>query len=250
MQYTHAMRNIREELAKHRAAEIHGSALGPWIHDIVYGAHDGIVTTFAVVAGTAGAGLSWGVVIILGMANLLADAVSMGAGSFLSIRNERDQYQRLFKEELQEIENDPEVEREEIREAYAAKGFSGKDLDRAVEIITSDKRAWADTMMKEEHGMIESREGKAFLHGLATFLGFLVFGSVPLIPYFLFRSGADNFPLAIGGTAIALLLVGVTRSIVTRERIYRGAVEILLIGAVTASIAYGVGVALKSVAGT
>ncbi|NOS68002.1 MAG: GMP synthase [Candidatus Peribacteraceae bacterium] len=242
-------RNLQAELKRHRAQELHGSPLGPWIHDIVYGAHDGIVTTFAVVAGTAGAGLSWGVVIILGMANLLADAVSMGAGAFLSIRNERDQYQRLLKEELHEIETDPEIEREEIREAYAAKGFSGKDLEHAVEIITSNKKAWADTMMKEEHGMIESKDGRALLHGLATFLGFLLFGSVPLIPYFLFREGSDNFPYAIGGTFIALLLVGVTRSIVTRERIYRGALEILLIGAVTASIAYGVGVALKSVAG-
>lgn len=243
------MRNLKEDLRKHRAAEIHGSPLGPWIHDIVYGAHDGIVTTFAVVAGTAGAGLSWGVVIIIGMANLLADAVSMGAGSFLSIRAERDQYHRLRKEELQEIENDPELEREEVREFYGAKGFHGADLDRVVEIITKDKDVWANTMMREEHGMVESESGGALLHGIATFLGFVVFGSVPLLPYIFLHEGGNNFPLAIAGTAIALLLVGVTRSLVTRERIYRGAIEILLIGAVTASIAYGVGVTLKGVAG-
>lgn len=243
------MRNLQQELAKHRADELHGSPLGPWIHDIVYGAHDGIVTTFAVVAGTAGAGLSTGIVIILGIANLLADAVSMGAGSFLSIRSERDQYHRLFKEEMREIESDPEIEREEIREAYAAKGFTGKDLDRAVEIITGDRKIWAKAMMQEEHGMIEQSGERAILHGLATFLGFVVFGSVPLLPYMISHSGSDNFPLAITGTFIALLLVGVTRSWVTRERIYRGAIEILLIGGVTASIAYGAGVALKSFAG-
>lgn len=243
------MRNLREELAKHRASELHGSPLGPWIHDIVYGAHDGIVTTFAVVAGTAGASLSWGVVIILGMANLLADAVSMGAGAFLSIRNERDQYERLFKEELQEIDDHPELEREEIREAYATKGFTGEDLERVVAVITRDKGVWAEAMMKEEHGMTKPAAEKALLHGLATFLGFGIFGSVPLLPYFLFREGANNFQFAIAGTAAALFLVGITRSIVTRERIYRGAVEILLIGAVTASIAYAVGVGLKTLAG-
>lgn len=243
------MRNLEQELAAHRAAEIHGSPLGPWIHDIVYGAHDGIVTTFAVVAGTAGAGLSWGVVIILGMANLLADAVSMGAGSFLSIRNERDQYERLLKEELREIDHDAEIEREEIREAYRAKGFRGDDLERVVAVITRDRDVWAEAMMREEHGIAKPASEKALLHGLATFLGFVIFGSVPLIPYFLFREGSNNFPLAIIGTAAALLLVGVTRSWVTRERIYRGAVEILLIGTVTAAIAYGVGVALKNVAG-
>ncbi len=243
------MRNLQQELAKHRADELHGSPLGPWIHDIVYGAHDGIVTTFAVVAGTAGAGLSTGIVIILGIANLLADGVSMGAGSFLSVRSERDQYHRLLKEELREIETDPEIEREEIREAYAAKGFTGKDLDRAVEIVTGDKKIWARAMMQEEHGMIEQSGERAILHGLATFLGFVVFGSVPLLPYLISHSGSDNFGLAITGTFLALLLVGITRSLVTRERIYRGALEILVIGTVTASIAYGVGVALKSFAG-
>jgi VIT1/CCC1 family predicted Fe2+/Mn2+ transporter len=236
-------------LARHRASEIHGSALGPWIHDIVYGAHDGIVTTFAVVAGTAGAGLSPGIVIILGIANLLADGVSMGAGSFLSVKSEHDQYERLLKEEMKEIDEDPEIEREEIRDFYRKKGFSGKDLEKAVAIITNDKRVWAETMMHEEHGMIDSSGEKALLHGAATFLGFLIFGSVPLMPYVLSQARSDNFTLAIIGTGMALLLVGITRSFVTRERIYRGVLEILLIGAVTASIAYGVGVALKSFAG-
>ena len=242
-------RDIKAALAVHRASEIHGSALGPWIHDIVYGAHDGIVTTFAVVAGTAGAGLSWGVVIVIGVANLLADAVSMGAGSFLSIRSERDQYHRLLKEELEEIEKDPDIEREEVREFYAAKGFAGADLDRVVAVITGDKKVWAATMMHEEHGMVEESGNGALLHGFATFLGFVAFGCVPLLPYFAFREGANNFSLAIIGTAAALILLGVTRSFVTRERMYRGVIEIFLIGAVTASIAYGVGVALKSFAG-
>ncbi len=243
------MRDLKEALAKHRAEELHGSTLGPWIHDIVYGAHDGIVTTFAIVAGTAGAELSAGIVIILGIANLLADGVSMGAGAFLSRKAEHDQYQRLYKEEMKEIEDDPEIEREEVREFYAAKGFTGKDLERAVQIITSDKAVWAETMMREEHGMTDDSSENALLHGFATFGGFLIFGSVPLLPYFFLQGGVNNFQYAIVGTAIALALVGLTRSIVTRERIYRGAVEILLIGAVTASIAYGVGVALKNFAG-
>ena len=89
-----------------------------------------------VVAGTAGANLSAGIVIILGVANLLADGVSMGAGAFLSNRSERDQYRRLLKEELQEIETDPEVEREEITGAVptsAACGRNGCDEFVAIE---------------------------------------------------------------------------------------------------------------------
>ena len=242
-------RDIKKALEEHRKSEIHGSRLGPVIHDIVYGAHDGIVTTFAVVAGTVGADLAVGVVIILGIANLLADAVSMGAGAFLSHKSERDQYRRLYKEELQEIEDDPELERAEVRESYEKRGFTGKDLDRVTEILTRDKRVWAETMMREEHGVTDEADGAGITHGLATFAGFVVFGAVPLLPYF-FGVPADwKFPVAVGGTFLALALVGVTRSIVTRERIYRGAIEIIVIGAVTASIAYGVGVALKGVVG-
>lgn len=242
-------RDIKKALEEHRKAEIHGSGLGPWIHDIVYGGHDGIVTTFAVVAGTAGADLSVGIVIILGIANLLADGVSMGAGAFLSGKSERDQYHRLLKEELKEIEDDPEIEREEIREAYAAKGFTGADLERAVAVITSDKKIWADTMMREEHGMFEDQDGNALGHGIATFIGFMIFGAVPLLPYLFGAEPQNSFPFAIAGTIAALIFLGATRSYVTRERMIRGIVEIAIIGAVTASIAYGVGVALKGFAG-
>ncbi len=238
-------RDIKKALQEHRQSEIHGSRLGPVIHDIVYGAHDGIVTTFAVVAGTAGADLGVGIVVILGVANLLADGVSMGAGAFLSSRSERDQYRRLYKEELQEIEDDPELERAEVREFYEARGFRDADLDRVVAVITSDKKVWAETMMREEHGLTETSDGAGMMHGFATFLGFVVFGSVPLLPYFFTVSPETRFPAAIVGTFAALVLVGITRSIVTRERIYRGIVEIVCVGLVTAGIAYGVGVVLK-----
>src|SRR3989344_7681748 len=99
-------------LKAHREEDIHGSPLAPFIQDIVYGGIDGIVTTFAVVSGSEGAALPNYVVIILGYANLFADGLSMGVGNFLSIRAERDNYERLYKEELKEIRDDPVVERE------------------------------------------------------------------------------------------------------------------------------------------
>ncbi len=240
------IRNLQEELAAHRQKELHGNQLGPFIHDIVYGAHDGIVTTFAVVAGTVGAELPPGIIIILGVANLLADGVSMGVGNFLSLQSETDQYERLYKEELQEIDHDPEIEREEIREAYAAKGFTGKDLDRVVEVLTADKKRWAETMMQEEHGMTKEATSQPMLHGFMTFTGFVVFGAVPLLPYFF---GLYDFRVAIAATFAALVLLGVMRSFVTRERMIRGVVEIVSIGVVTTVIAYGAGVALKSMVG-
>jgi vacuolar iron transporter family protein len=237
--------DLQKAVQEHHESGAHGHALGPVIHDIVYGAHDGIITTFAVVAGTVGADLPVSIIIILGVANLLADGVSMGAGAFLSLRSENDQYKRLYKEELREIDEFPEREREEIRLAYAQKGFEGADLDRVVEVITSRKDVWAETMMREEHGLL-AEESKEVVHGFATFLGFVVFGGVPLLPYFL---GYASFGTAILASIGALVLVGITRSYVTQERLIRGALEIVSIGMLTGVIAYGVGVFLKGVVG-
>lgn len=250
--YTRFMTNtteIKKALAEHRASEPHGSALGEYIHDIVYGANDGIVTTFAVVSGVAGADLQPFVVVILGFANVFADGLSMGLGNYLSSKSREDNYQRVLKEEMKEIEDIPEIEREEIREIFEQKGFAGEDLDRAVRVITADKKIWADTMMREEHGLTPEEGGsKPAIHALATFTSFIVFGSIPILPYILPLGDWKPFHVTIVCTAIALLLVGFLRSWVTRERLIKGPLEILTVGSVCAAVAYGVGVALKGFA--
>jgi VIT1/CCC1 family predicted Fe2+/Mn2+ transporter len=232
-----------------RETEVHGYGISSYIHDVVYGANDGIVTTFAVVAGTAGAELPHAVVIILGLANLLADGISMGAGSFLSSKSAMDHYERIRKEELREIEETPDLERQEVREAFMNKGFAGPDLDRAVAVVTANKDVWADVMMCEEHGLVKETEEKPLLHGAITFSAFVLFGTIPLLPY-LFRIAAGNrFPVAIASTLTALLAVGFTRSAATKERLIRGPLEIVGIGTFAAAVAYAVGLLLKNLAG-
>jgi len=241
--------NLQQALAAHVEAEIHGSRLREYIQGIVLGGNDGIVTTFAVVAGTVGAHLSSVVVIILGLANLLADGISMGAGVYLSLKSERDRYMRLRKEETQEIEDDPEIEREEVRHAFRARGFAGDLLEQAVATITANKERWVDTMMQEEHGLVGSEHDRPFLKGLITFCSFVVFGSIPLIPYVLALPDSLRFGSALGSTVIALVLLGITRSIVTRERIFKGPLEIVGIGLLCAAVAYGVGAVLRGIVG-
>lgn len=240
----------KAELKAHRESEQHGSNLGPFIHDIVYGANDGIVTTFAVVSGVAGAELATHIVIILGFANVLADALSMGLGNYLSLRSKEDQYARVRKEEMQEVETIPDMERAEIRHIYEQKGFEGDDLDRVVAVITSDKNTWVDVMMREEHGLTPDDFGRPMLHGSMTFLSFLFFGSIPILPYLLPIAEGSEFTITVISTGIALLLVGFLRSWVTRERIFRGPIEIFSVGMICAAAAYAVGVLLKDVSGT
>ncbi len=239
---------LTKALKAHKAREPHGNGVGQYIHDIVYGANDGIVTTFAIVSGVTGAELSSHVVVIMGFANVLADGLSMGLGNYLSSRSKRDNYHRLYKEEAREIEEIPEIETEEIREIFRAKGFSGADLETVTKVITTDKKIWIDTMMREEHGLVSEDTDHAVFHGFTTFFAFIFFGSIPILPYLIPMRDSNRFPITIVAAGIALLLVGLLRSWVTRERMLRGPLEILFIGAVCAVVAYFVGMALRGFA--
>lgn len=230
-------------------SEFHGSKLGPYIQDVVYGGNDGIVTTFAVVAGTVGADLPHYIVIILGLANLFADGTSMATGAYLSLKSERDQYFRIRKEEMEEIEKMPDIEKEEIRIALERKGFTGKDLESATNVITSDKDVWADTMMMEEHGLTLESTEQPMLHGFMTLISFVLFGAIPLIPYVLGVTRDQRFTVAIWSTFAALVVLGLTRSYITKERLFRGPFEIVSVGALGAVVAYGIGVLLKDIVG-
>lgn len=241
--------SLRQKTLEHMESEFHGSKLGPYIQDVVYGGNDGIVTTFAVVAGTVGADMPHYVVIIMGLANLLADGISMATGAYLSLKSERDQYRRIRKEELQEIAQMPEIEREEVRIFMEKKGFSGEDLERATRVITSDNDVWADCMMTEEHGLTLESTEQPFVHGVMTLIAFIFFGAIPLIPYLAGVARDERFTVALWSTFAALVLLGFTRSYITKERLLRGPIEIVSVGALGAVVAYGIGVALKSTVG-
>lgn len=243
--------DLAQSLSAHKRDEqrYHGRRVGTYIHDIVYGANDGIVTTFAVVSGVAGAALSPSVVIILGFANVLADGLSMALGNYLSHKSRQDNYQRVRKEEEREIAEIPDLEREEVREIYRAKGFSGQDLERATQIITADRRVWVETMLREEHGITNEEEGRPITHAVVMFFAFVLFGSIPIVPFLLPFALAFPFLLTTIATGVALLFVGFLRSWVTRERYIRGPLEIFFVGSICAAVSYVVGMALRGVAG-
>lgn len=152
-----------------------------FLPDFVYGANDGLVTTFAIVAGVAGAGLSNTVVLILGFASLLADGFSMATSDYLAERTPSDQHTR-------------------------------------------------------------SDRGRAMRHGLATFVGFVTPGVVPLIAYLLPIADEYRFPLAGAMTLVTLFVVGAARGLVATLSPWRAGAEMLVVGALAAAVAYGVGV--------
>lgn len=233
-------------LARHREEERHGHRLGAYIREIVYGGNDGIVTTFAIVAGTVGADLPHYTVIILGLANLIADGLSMATGAYLSEKSEQAQWERIRGEEREEIEEYPAMERAEIKEYFASLGFAGADLDRAVAVVTNDKDTWVKVMMIAEHEHAGSEDSSPLLDGVMTFCSFAVFGSIPLLPYFFAVEEGNRFAIAIVGTFFALMLLGLARSYFTREKLYKGPLEIVFVGAIGAFAAYGIGLLFRS----
>lgn len=229
-------------------AEFHGqsswlSKFQDYIGEFVYGGIDGSVTTFAVVAGAAGAQLDSSVVIILGFANLIADGFAMSVGSYLSTKSEKQQYQKHKNIEYWEVENLPEKEREEIREIYAAKGFEGELLEQVVDQITADKDRWVDVMMKEELEMAEETKSPIAM-GAVTFVSFIIMGFIPLIIYvmdYTVGTEADLFLYSSVMTFIIFGLIGYAKSYVTSTSKIRGVFETIFLGGSAALLAYFVG---------
>jgi vacuolar iron transporter family protein len=221
-----------------------------YLHDFIYGAIDGAVTTFAVVAGVEGANLDETVVIILGGANLIADGFSMAVSNFLGSRATRQQRERARREEQRHIDMIPEGEREEIRQIFAAKGFEGEDLERVVAVITSDPALWTETMMSEELGF-GSTEPNEYRAAFATFTAFLIVGFLPLAVFALdlVTPGAiDNaFTWSAVMTAIGFLVVGAMKSRFVDQAWWRSAFETLAVGGLAAALAYAAGALLQNV---
>jgi vacuolar iron transporter family protein len=221
-----------------------------YLRDVIYGAIDGIVTTFAVVAGAAGAGLDDRVVVILGVANLIADGFSMSVSNLLGSRAARQQVERARAEERRQIQLFPEGEREEVRQIYAAKGLEGESLETVVDALTSDRELWVRTMLTEELGYPQS-ERSPMRAAVATFLAFIAFGSLPLI-IFLVQALAG---LEIGApftwsavlAAAAFFAVGTLKSRFVDQVWWKAGAETLALGGAAAGLAYLVGVVLENV---
>ncbi|MCB9223373.1 MAG: VIT1/CCC1 transporter family protein [Crocinitomicaceae bacterium] len=217
--------------------------LEKYLGEFVYGGIDGCVTTFAVVAGSVGAGLDSAIIIILGFANLFADGFSMSVGAYLSAKSAKDNYRKHKKIEYWEIENLRETEVEEVREIYRLKGFEGELLEQIVDKITEDKDRWVDVMMKDELEMIHDDKSPIGI-GTVTYLAFLSVGLIPLSIYlwdFITPLELNLFLVASILTAIGFIVIGFFKSKVNKTNMIRGVLETLLLGALAAVVAYFVG---------
>lgn len=237
MEHEHTVEAIRERISA-----------GPrqnYLRDWIYGGIDGSVTTLAVVSGVAGARLSPWIILVMGLANLVADGFSMAASNFLGTKAEHEDLKRLEAIEYRHVDVDPEGEREEVRQIFLSKGFAGEDLTRLVDLITSDRARWVRTMLTEEYGLPQQVRSP-WLAAITTFSAFIVCGLVPLLPYLL---GLSN-PLVLSTfmTGGVFFTIGSVKSRWSTAVWWKSGLSTLGVGGIAAGLAYAVGLLLNHLA--
>jgi VIT1/CCC1 family predicted Fe2+/Mn2+ transporter len=214
---------------------------GEWIRDVTLGANDGLVSVLTLIAGVAAAA-SGDVVLLAGLAGVVAGAISMGVGAYVSAKAYRAYYRKELRKEIEEMREKPDVEREEIRQIYQERGFDGELLEGVVNRITSNPRVWLKVMMSEELGL-SAHFGRPLGAAAVVFVAFMAGGIVPVIP-FLFLEGLPALLTAFVVTAVALLVAGAVRTRFTGERPVAAGLELVAMAAIGVGVAYLLGRAI------
>jgi vacuolar iron transporter family protein len=223
-----------------------------YLKEIVYGGNDGIVTTFAVVAGFTGAAAhgsiahySYATVLLFGLANLFADAASMGLGNFLSVRSEKDVYNAERKKQLRRVQENPDKYKELTTKILLDKGYNQKQATEMMEIFSTNEKHWTQFLMNNTINLSNPSDENPTYTAIATFTAFTIFGSIPLLPYIFLGTNPNLFLYSSTTSFLALILLGVIRGKIVQENMARSIMEIVIVGGVAASIAYFVGTFFK-----
>ncbi len=212
---------------------------GESLRQAVFGFEDGLVNVLGIVTGVAAASSSSSFVIIAGLAGAVANSISMAAGTYLSIKSQIQHYEMEERRERHEIETVPEIEREEIREIYRKKGFSGKELEKVTRKITSNRKVWLDTMMREELGL--SREFPNPLHAAFIMSIAVVIGSAfPILPFLIFEP-MTALIVSISLSTIVLFAAGALKGIMTSHNWVKSGAEMLLVASIAAAASWTIG---------
>ncbi len=212
------------------------------VREIVFGFNDGSVSTLALLAGVTGGALSQGNIIAAGLSGVIAGAISMGIGAYISSKSEIEHYQSEIKKEEQEIEQVPEIEKEEARQIYQKKAaFTDNEVDMIVNRIASDKKALLDTMKKEELGLFEERFEQPVKVGVIMFAAFVAGGIIPVTPFLLIQQSISSLIVSIALTFTSLFIIGVWKTTLTGRNWLTSGLEMVGIGILATVIPYIIG---------
>lgn len=209
------------------------------VRDVVIGMSDGLTVPFALAAGLAGAVDSNFVVLVAGLAEVVAGSIAMGLGGYLAARTEADHYQAELLREEREVRELPQAETEEVRAVFRQYGLEGAALEQATEAVTRSPQVWVRFMMKEELGLEEPDPKRALRSALTIGGSYVAGGAIPLLPYLLPLSIEQSLLVSAGVTLLALAAFGTFKARFTGLPWLKGAWQTVLVGGLAAGAAYG-----------
>jgi VIT1/CCC1 family predicted Fe2+/Mn2+ transporter len=209
----------------------------------IFGVNDGLVSNLSLIMGFTGAAVSNRVVLLAGVAGLLAGAFSMAAGEYISMQNQRELFERLLHLEAHELATEPEEEHRELQEIYEKKGFPPNLAKEVTEVVMKDPVMALETHAREELGLDPEELGSPAGAAGSSFITFAVGAAVPLVPFIL-TSGTTAALISIAASGVALVVVGAGLSLLTGKSPWLSAVRQLFVGGVAAGVTFGVGRAL------
>lgn len=224
---------------------------GGWLGDAIYGANDGLGAVFGIVSGVAGATGAAGaagshLVLISGLAGMLASALSMGSGAYLATKSQREIYEAEIERERGEIEEDPEEEREELSLMYQLKGFTEEEANLLATRLAEQPEQFLRTMAHEELGLSEESFPNPWLSAISAMVSTGLGAFIPIIPFF-FMQGIAAIIAAAAISLVAHFAVGAAKTLVTGRSWLHSGTEMTVVGAIEAVITYALGVAFSHV---
>ena len=235
-----AMQGIPEGGRIARSEGRHRAEVGGVLRAVVFGVNDGLVSNFSLVMGVAGGTSNNSIVLLAGIAGLVAGAFSMASGEWISIRSQRELYENELRIEQEELRAFPEEERDELEMIYRAKGISPDDARALVDTLMDRNDVALDTLAREELGLDPRALGSPWVAAGSSFAAFGLGAALPVIP-FLFGSGTSATIVAAVLSIVALFAVGAATSIFTGRHAGRAGLRMALIGAVVAAVTFGIG---------
>ena len=217
-----------------------GVGSGGNLRAAVFGVNDGLISNASLIMGMAGAAADNKLLLLSGIAGLIAGAFSMAAGEYVSVRSQREMFEYQIGLEKEELDHYPEEEAEELALIYVARGLPRDDAVRLATQLTADPARALDTLAREELGLNPDDLGSPWGAALFSFAAFAVGASVPLLP-FLFASGTKSMAIAIALTTTALFGVGATLSLFTGRNAWWSGTRMLGIGCAAGVVTYLIG---------
>lgn len=222
----------------------HRSAFGGSLRAAVFGINDGLISNVSLVLGVAGAGASGRYVLTAGLAGLLAGALSMAAGEYVSVRSQREMYEYQIALEREELAEYPEEEAEELALIYQARGVELEQARAISRALLAHPAQALDVLAREELGLNPDDLGSPWRAALSSFVTFAAGAAVPLVPFLLHQRAAHAIGAAVVLTAAALFAVGLGLSLFTGRDALRSALRMMLIGGAAGLVCFLVGRAL------